>query len=439
MPKNKPKKSKGRGFKTRAEQLQAGESASQSQDEETLSDTSSVATAASDYHDDVANGENAVEGSTLEDTEIRLKEVIEGLTEKNAKHRQNCLIEIRKAFASTWLVAFLENYQETLLDYMEKCLRKGKGEEQSLAADALAVVGTQVVACGEGERLFLQFKSILLVIISDKSASTVARTNCCRTLGLLTFMAVDEVAQIYSCMSAFETVFRQSYLKGDKSVPTVSPLVSDLHMSALSAWGLLLSVVPWSKVVESAESHLSKLPELLTSNNVMLRITAGETIALFYEIYRTEDSERLVRRLLNVRDLTEDLHLLATDSSKHRAKKDRRQQRSSFRDILRAVENGDTPEDSIKFGSEILYICSWTGKRQYSAVKDTLSTGMNFHLKENPLLRDIFELGPPLLDGEAGRLNRGSHFERHLYNQAIFKARSIVRGRQRDKRVGFGV
>lgn len=36
--------------------------------------------------------------------------------------------------------------------------------------------------------------------------------------------------------------------------------------------------------------------------------------------------------------LCEILKKLATDSQKHRAKKDRRQQRSSFREILRAVE-----------------------------------------------------------------------------------------------------
>lgn len=36
--------------------------------------------------------------------------------------------------------------------------------------------------------------------------------------------------------------------------------------------------------------------------------------------------------------LCETLKKLATDSNKYRAKKDRRQQRSSFRDVLRAVE-----------------------------------------------------------------------------------------------------
>lgn len=46
-----------------------------------------------------------------------------------------------------------------------------------MAADALAVVGTQVVSSGDGETIFQQFKSILIVIISDKTASTIARTK----------------------------------------------------------------------------------------------------------------------------------------------------------------------------------------------------------------------------------------------------------------------
>lgn len=37
-------------------------------------------------------------------------------------------------------------------------------------------------------------------------------------------------------------------------------------------------------------------------------------------------------------NLCESLKHLATDGSKHRAKKDRRQQRSTFRDVLRSIE-----------------------------------------------------------------------------------------------------
>lgn len=36
-------------------------------------------------------------------------------------------------------------------------------------------------------------------------------------------------------------------------------------------------------------SHLPKLPDLLLSSDVDLRITAGEAIALMYELAREED------------------------------------------------------------------------------------------------------------------------------------------------------
>lgn len=64
-------------------------------------------------------------------------------------------------------------------------------------------------------------------------------------------------------------------------------------------------------------------------------MAAGETIALAYELGRehNEDFQRA-----NTPQLADKLRQLATDSHKYRAKKDRKQQRSSFRDILHYVE-----------------------------------------------------------------------------------------------------
>lgn len=46
----------------------------------------------------------------------------------------------------------------------------------------------------------------------------------------------------------------------------------------------------------------------------------------------------MAREIVDEDALCSQLKELATDSNKYRAKKDRRQQRSSFRDILRTVE-----------------------------------------------------------------------------------------------------
>ena len=52
--------------------------------------------------------------------------------------------------------------------------------------------------------------------------------------------------------------------------------------------------------------------------------------------------------------------------------------------------------DNIKFGSEYIDIDSWSRKRQYDCLCQALGPGMNTHLQENELVREIFGLGPPI-------------------------------------------
>lgn len=97
--------------------------------------------------------------------------------------------------------------------------------------------------------------------------------------------------------------------------------------------------------------------QLLECSDVDVRIGAGEAIALIYEGARQhdenfgfdistdddedeyiQDSETRARQSDEMEELCAKLKQLATDSHKYRAKKDRKQQRSSFRDILRGIE-----------------------------------------------------------------------------------------------------
>lgn len=82
-------------------------------------------------------------------------------------------------------------------------------------------------------------------------------------------------------------------------------------------------------------SQIYQLSELLDSSHLDVRMAAGETIALAYELGR-EHNDDFQRE--NTPQLADKLRQLATGSHKDRAKKDRKQQRSSFRDILHYVE-----------------------------------------------------------------------------------------------------
>ncbi|XP_008336282.2 interferon-related developmental regulator 1-like, partial [Cynoglossus semilaevis] len=138
-------------------------------------------------------------------------------------------------------------------------------------------------------------------------------------------------------------------------------------------------------------------------------------------------------------ELCDKLNALATDCNKHRAKTDKKKQRSVFRDVLKAVEEGDFQSETIRFGTERMTIDSWVRKRMYDAFREFVGSGMNYHLQANEFIRDVFELGPPVLvDSATMKAMKISRFERHLHNSAAFKARTKARNRFRDKRVDVG-
>lgn len=134
------------------------------------------------------------------------------------------------------------------------------------------------------------------------------------------------------------SVFSASFLKGNGAVPNHNPQITALHSSALLAWSLLCTVRSNSAVLALAEKHVKRIIELLESPDVELRIAAGEAIAVLHEVSREVDEHFEVD---DADELYEKLRTLATDSQKFRAKKDRRVQRSSFRDILKCVEEGE--------------------------------------------------------------------------------------------------
>lgn len=56
----------------------------------------------------------------------------------------------------------------------------------------------------------------------------------------------------------------------------------------------------------------------------------------------------------------------------------------------------EPPNIQIRFGQEVLTMNSWIVKKQYDVLCQALGSGMNMHMTENDLIRDILNLGPKL-------------------------------------------
>ncbi|XP_033110618.1 interferon-related developmental regulator 2-like [Anneissia japonica] len=378
----------------------------------------------------IVGNDGVDESMAQEDFEEKLKEAIDGTTQKSAQGRQKCLAAVQAGLSKKYLQDFVDGRKVTILDCVERCIKKGKGEEQALAANVAGLVFLSLGGGLECQDLFSKLKVLLQTTLADKNASPKARAACATALGLCSFIAAGDMQVVIECMDNLSQVFSASFLKGDGSVPSHSPGIHALHCAALSAWTLLLSIAPQVYIERITYTHFYRLPELLQSEDVNVRIVAGEAIALFYELHREIDEDFVGE---NLQELLALLKELATDSNKFRAKKDRRTQRSSFRDIIRTIEEYEAPFEQVKFGTEFIEIDSWSRRRQYGVFREALSSGINTHLRENELVRDIFDLGAPVLP--LPHSNRGSKFERTKYNAAAFKARTKVRSKQRDKRI----
>ncbi|XP_036959614.1 interferon-related developmental regulator 2 isoform X1 [Acanthopagrus latus] len=382
--------------------------------------------------EDGTGGEQVDELTAQEETEDKLKQCIDNLMDKSAKTRLAGLESLRQAFSSKMLYDFLTERRLTVSDCLERSLKKGGAEEQAAAATVFALLCIQLGGGDESEEGFKMLRPILTAILIDSSASIAARQSCARALGMCCYVsAAQDGEDLIKSLALLENVFMSSYPNREGTLPTPKPGSPGLHSAALQAWSLLVTLCPASRLTVLLDLHLPKLQACLESSDVNYRITVGETIALLVELgrdideeFEVEDSEGLCRCLKG----------LATDGNKHRAKNDRRKQRSIFREVLHYIENDDFTEERIRFGVESVYIDSWMRRRIYDAFKEIMESGVRHHLQFNPLLRDIFGLGPPLILDAAVKVNKISRFEKHLFNSAAFKARTKQRSKVRDKR-----
>ncbi|XP_012676310.1 interferon-related developmental regulator 2 isoform X2 [Clupea harengus] len=431
MPKNKKGK---RGASSKGKNGVKGESGVSDDDliSDVLSHFSSASESASVLEDGTGGGEVVDEQAAQEETEDKLKQCIDDVMDKSVKVRGAALESLRQAFSSRLLLDFLLERRLTLSDCLERCLRKGGGEEQAAAAAVCSLLCVQLGGGPEGEEGFKVLRPILSAILIDDSASLSARQSCARALGMCCYVSAAEDAEdLLKSLGHLESVFSCVYPRAEGVLPVVKAGTPPLHTAALQAWALLITLCPASHLNTLIDHHLPLLQASLDSADVNFRIAVGETIALLYELGRDidrdfdyEDSDALCDALKG----------LATDGNKHRAKNDRRKQRSIFREVLQYIENEDFSEEKIRFGIEALYIDCWVRRRIYDAFKEGLESGVRHHLQWNPLLRDMFGLGAPLILDASVKASKISRTERHLFNSAAFKARTKLRNKVRDKR-----
>lgn len=326
---------------------------------------------------------------------------------KSAKTRTIAFKSMQKSFAQRYMADYIFDNQLTITHAIEHSIKRGKNQDLEDAAILLAIIVSTTGSNSGFEHVYEELVSILITKLADQTISCDVRRQCAKSVGICCYVFGIE-GYVEQVMSSLYQVFASSFAKGDGTMPTIPDSICALHSSCLQSWTLLLTAL--SEVspiiaVNIVQDSMDKIAELLDSTSFELRAAAGEAIVVMSETIRTHDPNLFYDDY----ELVEKIRELSTDAQKSRGKKDLKVQRSIFREILATFENDESPSLMIKFGHEKLTLRNWSMRRQYDAFCDHLGTGLNVHLAENETIRNIFDLGPPLLDLNVPRAKRSDN------------------------------
>ncbi|KPJ01641.1 PREDICTED: interferon-related developmental regulator 1 [Papilio xuthus] len=380
---------------------------------------------------DLKSNHEDAENDVQEKLEEKVLELIEALNARANAARAAALVSLQGALQRRYLAGLLANHRATLADHISRTLRRGRDGERRAAANVAPLLALQIGEEGT-EEFMKEVRPALFAACTDKSASLETRTDCCSSLAVLCYLLEDDLTEIIEILRMYESIFSGSYLKGDSSVKVSGAAVEEglWHAAALDGWALLFALAEPAHAAAMLRAHPpspARLLQLLEACNLEVRMAAGGALAVAHERSAEDEVWAAGEAALLAR-----LAQLARDPHKYRAKRDRKLQRATFRDILKYFEEDEVPELSVRVGSEAVVCDTWGARAAYAALAGALGGGLRALAPHCAPLRHALALpaSPPL----APPPTRQDKLQRHLQNNAACKARTLARNKSRDKR-----
>lgn len=144
-------------------------------DDELSNDGASVYSSTSDGYVN-GNGVDTEEtcDNVIEKFEEKLLHAIENASEKSTQTRVNALQAMSEIFMHHYMFDFVDDRKITILDIVEKSLKRGKGAEQALAAKLASLL---VIQLHGDEPVTLALVPLLKHTALDKTATPDARAK----------------------------------------------------------------------------------------------------------------------------------------------------------------------------------------------------------------------------------------------------------------------
>ena len=324
--------------------------------------------------------------------------------------------------------------------------------------ELIANMGRMVKAGRSDKEVILSARAISLLAASTPAVGSLS-TSILPLLQLTILNGGNEQTAPTLIYSLASIAFFSPTLSSQDIVPLLDFLVNivksnghsighdsdEVLAAAIESFAVLLSTL--EDPYDSIHTHLPVIIDSLSSAALAVRLAAGETIALSYELVppSSEDEEDEFGEQTPYEDidyLTSLLSSLATVSTKKLSKNSRREQHSLFRDILRTVSTHQPlPTQKLRFAKrEELRLDSWEKLLRLKHLRRIFTHGLHVHLTGNVHVREVLDLPPPSEGPSGGSSDEDegmSSAERRSLQKEVRRLRE-GRVRRDRKRAGEG-
>jgi len=362
-------------------------------------------------------------------------QLVEQLAEKRASTRQAALQRLIDQLQLNCDFDFVTERAETLQLYLLNSVRKGDSPEVVLACRALQLMAATLG--GDSEKLLEAATPVLHTFLKNTSKGASGRAATAEALGFLSFIGgagdkdslqamalllealhgagkVPEAVSVavWEAWGLLASSLVQSRLAGEvcvAHVPTLTRFLDDESTDVKTAAGENIALIVEARQAQDAEkaaqgededdeeqdddqqqldatalaSPTDSINEQLSGVAVSASSTAAAAAGSKAGSKRKKPSAASASAaadpLADLTALISKLSALATDGNRHRARKERAVQRKSFRDILRTVEHGEAPDESLKIEKSRHSFEGWPAVKQLAAFREVLGKGLNVH------------------------------------------------------------
>ncbi|GAB2269631.1 hypothetical protein Dimus_004556 [Dionaea muscipula] len=385
------------------------------------------------------------------DKDNLLDQSLDALFEKRGSTRENALALIIEAFRTELQYEFVEKKFATLLHQCLNSIKKGSAKETLLASNVIGLLALTVGSGSSAHELLEETVPVISQALRSRSesAKVQALLDC---LAVVTFISGNAHEETERSM---QIMWQVVHPKLSTNVVATKPPIGVIT-AMVSAWSFLLTTVNGSSFnLKDWQEFISYLSSLLDKDDRSVRIAAGEALAVIFETGQFEkvfgelnaSSDGTHKEGNNPRDgylhlqglrakvVNQVRELAAEAGGKGSAKKDLNSQKNLFRDVLDLLEDGYSPETSVKIGGESLNTSSWSQLIQVNFLKHFLKGGFVKHMQENYFLHDVFGFTPKkkaFMSNEEHLSNKQN--EKRMYkspNSALSKVRTQYLNKQR--------